>query len=285
MLPRIVHLSRMVIPPSRILRVLGLFASAHFDESGTHKGSLYTVMAGYVASEGQWAALDWDWKNLLSAFELESFHAHEFYHRTGPFKHLTKTGQAAFEEAALALLDRSTLFSIAVGLVNKDHNEYRKDPGIKYYRHSHYGLCFHHCVANTASMMRQHFNGAPVAFVLEAGHQNDDDVVRIFNGLKFGQLNRSNKHTDIAPWLGSLSFDRGLSSLEAADMLAYRTYRQMVAGEFRTNKRIGNAVKLFINKPFFRILRPALVKTKEEMAAYSRGRRDAKKSSSQEQPS
>jgi hypothetical protein len=77
--PAIVHLSRMIIPPSVQVRLLALFISAHFDESGTHAGSPYTVMGGYVATEHQWAFLDRDWKELLSKFDLTSFHSKELF--------------------------------------------------------------------------------------------------------------------------------------------------------------------------------------------------------------
>lgn len=285
-LPRIIELSRMISPRSAQVRILALFEIfAHLDESGTHRNSDYTVMAGYVATEGQWGALDWDWRNLLSAYRLKEFHAVEFYHRGGGYRHLSVEEQQRFESDADALLTKSTLFSIAAGLVNKDHEEYRKDAGIKNYRHSHYGLCFHHCMANSVGMSNRHFRGVPVSFVLGAGAANSDDVVYTFNGAKFGKVNRQGKPTVISHMLGSLSFASDLSSLEAADFLAYRVYQRMVAGTFRSERR-KNHLQLRIDRPFFQeMLRPAMVKLKNEMAAYSKSRRDAKKASSQGQSS
>jgi hypothetical protein len=265
---------------------MALFISAHLDESGTHKGSPYTVMAGYVATEGQWAALDWDWKLLLTAYRLSSFHAHEFYHRSeDQYRQLSSIQQASFEEQALALLERSTLFSIAVGLVNKDHEEYRKDAGIKNYKHSHYGVCFHHCMGDTLRMSERHFKGLPVSFVLEAGHPNSDDVVYTFNTSKFGKVNHAGKPTIYAHLLGSLAFASDLSSLEAADLLAYRSYQQMKSGTFRTVRK-RNHLQILVDRPFFQeMLRPAMVKLKEQMTAYSKSRRGPRKISSEEQSS
>lgn len=262
----------MIFPHLVRVKLLALFISGHFDESGTHSGSAYTVMGGYVATEAQWAVFDWAWRNLLSTYGLTRFHSKEFRGRAGEFKGWTVRRQDEFAKVAEALLARSTLFSIVAGLVNRDHDEFRKNPGIKHYRHSHYGACFHQCMANAVKIVERNFAGEQISFVLEAGHKNAGDAARIFTTAKIGKLNSAGKQTILAPYLGDLSFQSGLSSLEAADFLAHRAYRDILGEKFKSNARTGNNVRLFVDKRFFEMLRPRLVEVKEDLARYAKSR-------------
>jgi len=67
--------------------------SAYFDESGHPDDSDYLIVAGAVASVGQWVAFESDWKAILAPFNTDLFHANEFAQRKKPFDKITK-GQA-----------------------------------------------------------------------------------------------------------------------------------------------------------------------------------------------
>ena len=59
---------------------------AYFDESGTHEGSPFVCVAGYLLEKGNAAALDADWRAMLKGNDLPFFRMSDCAHTTGPFK-------------------------------------------------------------------------------------------------------------------------------------------------------------------------------------------------------
>lgn len=52
------------------------------DESGTHSGSAWCLIAGYRASPRQWKRLEADWRAVLNLYGVRSgFHSNEFFNR------------------------------------------------------------------------------------------------------------------------------------------------------------------------------------------------------------
>ncbi len=47
---------------------------AYFDESGTHGGSLHTVMAGFAGTPEQWEAFIPEWQSVLEKYGRRSLH-------------------------------------------------------------------------------------------------------------------------------------------------------------------------------------------------------------------
>ena len=59
---------------------------AYFDESGTHKGSPFVCVAGYLFEKGNAAALDAAWREMLEEKGLPFFRMSDCAHTTGPFE-------------------------------------------------------------------------------------------------------------------------------------------------------------------------------------------------------
>jgi Protein of unknown function (DUF3800) len=51
------------------------------DESGTHDGSAYCLVAGFRGSPGQWDKFNKDWRAVLLNHRVPEFHSKIFYHR------------------------------------------------------------------------------------------------------------------------------------------------------------------------------------------------------------
>src|SRR5688572_17388146 len=64
--------------PSESKRRVAVMLAAYFDESGTHKGSNWVAVAGYVADASAWVRYDEKWKSELTAYQLPFFHMKEF---------------------------------------------------------------------------------------------------------------------------------------------------------------------------------------------------------------
>jgi hypothetical protein len=51
------------------------------DESGTHSGSAWCLVAGYRASPGQWKRFDAEWWAVLNRYGVEAFHSKQYFNR------------------------------------------------------------------------------------------------------------------------------------------------------------------------------------------------------------
>ena len=63
--------------PSKLSMIIKVYA----DESGTHVGSNYLMLSGYIGALGKWIALDRAWRRRLVREGLECFHAVEHNRR------------------------------------------------------------------------------------------------------------------------------------------------------------------------------------------------------------
>jgi hypothetical protein len=260
----------LIMPRSGSRKLLGLFISGYFDESGTH-GSPFTVMGGYVTSAAHWGTIEWDWKALLAAKGVDSYHSTQFFARSGQFKGWTERDQRNFAKAAFALLREQTYFSIVAVVVNRDHAEFKRTVGVKNYHYSDYGLAFHYCMANSVEHVRRSFPDEQVSFVIEAGHKNAGGVTKVFNTAKFGKLNYAGKPALLSANLGALAFASDLPGLETADFLVNRAFRDLSRGKFKSRRGTSDA-RALLNKQYFETLREPLRATIENAKRFSASR-------------
>ena len=59
---------------------------AYFDESGTHEGSPFVCVAGYLFEKGNAAALNADWRAMLKGNDLPFFRMSDCAHTIRPMK-------------------------------------------------------------------------------------------------------------------------------------------------------------------------------------------------------
>jgi hypothetical protein len=114
-------------------------------------------------------------------------------------------------------------YGFAVSLSPKDYRAiYKAQEVPKKIRHdSEYGLCFRMCVHIALQYMATRREEWPLTMVLEGGHRNSGDAIRIFDEMK----------SQLAPqWhgiLGQIAFDSKNTCvpLAAADALAHTLFR------------------------------------------------------------
>ena len=73
--------------------LLVINAGSYFDDSGTHRGSVVAIIAGYVATKEVWQEVEHQWRGILGEFQekgVHCFHATECLAQAGQFKHLEK---------------------------------------------------------------------------------------------------------------------------------------------------------------------------------------------------
>lgn len=213
--------------PERIFVIL----TAYLDESGTHDGSSVTVMAGMLANARQWEAFEKDFRRIKARHHFKIFHTKKFKKKDGDFKGWTD-GQCLALMADLAPLT-ATAFTegVSVKLDNADYEtEFRAGEKPRRMRlDSRYGFCFRNCLTFFAieGLKRVHRGQYPkLHFVLESGHKNAGDALRIFNEVK------AELEADGCNMLGDLLFaDKDkCDPLMMADFLAHMAYMMGQSG-------------------------------------------------------
>jgi hypothetical protein len=202
--------------------------TAYFDESGTHgNDSPVVTIAGFIASDHQWRAYEHDLSQLLTEHDVRVFHAIEFRTRKGDFKGWATPKRARFNSRFLKLADNHLAYGFAMVLRREDYTSiYRVGRFTRRARiDTQYGLCFRTALWKSAVLMKDHSADWPLNIVLESGHKNAGDAIRVFGEFQDG-LN-----TEYVSSLGAFDFASKASCLPLAmaDSLAYAIFR-MTAG-------------------------------------------------------
>jgi hypothetical protein len=194
--------------------------TAYYDESGTHGGSPITVLAGFVGNANDWVDFEIEWRKILHKYKLTHVHAKHLWHRQGQHKNWsTDQADELFCELIYVVQERKKIFASKTVLLADDYKHfYLLDGAARRERlDTKYALCFRSFLHFYPASHYQQYPIGCVNFVLEAGHKNSGDAIRVFNEIKGDQH---------FPWrgaIGSIAFGtkEDFPALQAADLLAY----------------------------------------------------------------
>ena len=203
----------------------------YFDESGTHgKESPITAVAGFIATADQWVAYERDLTDLFREYGVTRFHAKDFRGNKGDFKKWEHSKKGKFNSRFLKLADDHLAAGVSIVLQSLDYDRVyrslafpaRARPDTKY------GLCVRCAIWKTMVLAANRERDWPIDIVLEDGHKNAGDAIRVFDEVK------ESLHSEYANMLGLISFASkdSCTALAIADSLAYAIFR-MSAGYSR----------------------------------------------------
>ena len=253
----------------------------YIDEAGTHGTAPHMVMGALVGRLGQWAYFDKKWRKMLRRNGITYFHSKEWKHKQGPFKGWKDDKRAALIERASDIQRDTTLFGLTVKIQQDDYVQNYKS-GERPKRiplDSMYGLCFRHVVVFVVDTLAKSLNrnDIEVNFVLEAGHKNAGDALRIFDQMKNDKSGRP-----VA--LGTLTLEgkKKFYGLQGADLVSHTFYLaehenedDMALTPMPEGGNLADAEKALKRKgPIFRnVLGPEQLKhIKESKFSYERAR-------------
>jgi len=209
----------------------GMTITACVDESGTHDTSPVSVMAGYVATAEQWGRFEADWTALVRKAGVQNVHAVELFKRTKQFKGWKEEDANALAVELNAVIDRHLQIGFSIIIRGDDYNTiYKTTPHPKRLpKDTKYGVLFRACLAFVPSFIVSQFNEAgqkdtvlqsTINFVLEDGHRNVGDALRLF------RLYKSDALPEWRHVVGTLEVaSKASAGAQAADFLAYAVYR------------------------------------------------------------
>jgi Protein of unknown function (DUF3800) len=200
-----------------------VFLTAYYDESGTHAGSLATVLAGFVGNVNDWVDFEIEWNKIIQKHNIPFLRAKQFFHRQGPYRNWSRDQmEHLWADMMYILQERKHIFASKTVLRDDNYKMFyvSDGPNGKERLDTRYALCFRAFLHFLAQTHFQHHSGA-INFVLEQGHSNGNDALRVFQEIK------ADKSLRWRETIGSLSFGekRQSGALQIADMLAYLSYR------------------------------------------------------------
>ena len=206
-----------------------MIVTVYIDESGTH-GSGVTILGGWVARLGQWATFDPKWAKLLKLNGLTYFHSRRMRGTKDEFKGWTRERKFDFTQQAASLALKSLEFGFTISVSDEAYRDHyiagqrpREIP-----LDSPYGLCFRYCLSLIPGFAKDTFGDRElkINFVLEAGHKNSGDALRIFTKVKKQHLPNVEEQ-EIVKMLGTIAFDdkKKFPGLQIADVNAYSAFQ------------------------------------------------------------
>jgi hypothetical protein len=214
---------------------LFMIVTAYIDESGTHEPSPASVMAGYLAEARQWRKFEKRAAKCLSRYRVNICHAIDLKRGDNDFRGWSVDKKLAFIDDLQHIMNETLECGHLVVLKSDDYDIFygNRERPKKVIRDTKYGVLFRSIVAcfvkHIAQTERWQQKVKGFQIVLESGHPNSGDAVRLFEFARSQLGNRS-------AGLAGVSFKPKLDCLPlaAADLLAYGAYVTETGG-----KRIG----------------------------------------------
>lgn len=165
--------------------------TAYIDESGTHADAPVTVMAGHIAKVGRWQAFDRDWQKMLKREGITHTHAKDIVQGNKEFRGWSTDRREALIQRASKIIRKHTIVGFVASFSNDDYEKHyvAGERTRKFPLDTKYGLCFRLCLQFLYSRLPEIFPEVPIEkieiyLVLESGHKNAGDALRIFEQFK-----------------------------------------------------------------------------------------------------
>jgi hypothetical protein len=223
--------------PERLFMIL----TAYFDESGTHRDSKMSAMAAYLADARQWRKFEKRTKKLFGRFKVNTFHMIDVKRGDGDFANWTVDRKIEFLDEFQFIINETLESGVAAFLSAEDYRYYcNLEWPRKARKDSQYCISFRACMAQILTCAFEANRWATsqtphLHLVVEDGHRNTEDVVRVYSAIKERFAGDEPK----ARALAGLTFaDKDCLPLATADLFAYTALgKELGAKPIGTAKR------------------------------------------------
>jgi hypothetical protein len=219
--------------------------TAYIDDSGTLGGNRTYVLAAFCTTPREWANILCDWRGVVCHYGVTRFHATDCTNGYGEFEGWSRSKRSKLFRKTVDILGRHTnTRGYSVGIVLDDYNQVI-DKGSK--TDELFGgprsLVFQVLIQDLAKDRH-----GPVEFVMDKPDKGWGQLKELFEKTK--QMGR--------PWCDNLhSLTPGNAStfpgIQAADLLAYETYRHLNQATSKEPKRRPrkSLVRLIVEKSLY----------------------------------
>jgi hypothetical protein len=180
-------------------------------------------MGGIIATARQWADFEAKFTAAKMQYGFNIFHTKKFKSRSGDFVGWSHIKRSSLYWDLASLSSNAFIEGVALHLDNAGYEEYYKagDKPRRARLDSKYGLCFRTCLYFfiMEGLKRKHRDKYPkLHIVLESGHVNAGDAVRVFN-----EVRKEFEHFDMLETITLADKDK-CDPLMMADFIAHSSY-------------------------------------------------------------
>jgi len=218
--------------------------TVYSDESGTHGDSAATVVACYVGHARQWQLFGKEWRGLLDSEGVEILHRVDLENFRGEFKGWTNERRIGFLQRAHTIIKSRTIRGFAYAVVTADFKRVM-NPVIEKALGGIYGWCVHDCMVAVSKWARSTKRSEPIDYVLEDGADGVEGVTRMFRFVAKDPVYR--EKCLLGFW--TFASKRQVIQLQAADVLAYEMYKDMVNNVVNGKLILRRSAKDLIRAP------------------------------------
>jgi hypothetical protein len=198
------------------------------NESGTHGGAELSAMAGFLGDARQWRKFEKRVEKLFKRFHVDVFHTIDVRRTDKDFAGWTVNRKIEFLDEFQHVINETLESGVSSFLRKDDYTYYSNLSWPKRTRKdSKYGILFRGCLAQIIDTVGHlpRWKEPHLHIVLEDGHNNAEDAVRIYNWAQ----NRLGPRRALA----GLTFanKKNCLPLAAADLFAYTAWGQEVGAK------------------------------------------------------
>jgi hypothetical protein len=189
----------------------------YFDDSGTHDASVAVAVGGYLASVESWDSFQPKWRSVLDEYEIPYFHMTDFEARQKLFVRWEQHKRIALQGKLISLIREHTQAVFTAATIKADYEQVKDYYGVSVYIYTLYQALGG--VITWAD--RVQFPG-PIAYVISQRASNGE--VETLRQRIIGDA-RLRRRFRLGSWV--VADMRELNPLQAADMIAFETYKEM----------------------------------------------------------
>jgi Protein of unknown function (DUF3800) len=189
---------------------------AYFDESGTHAGSPFLCVAGYLFKKGNAHALDIAWREMLQEKSLPFFRMSDCAHGTGPFQGWSKIDTTDLEIRAINLVKAYAAYGFAASVVMDD---FHLIPNLGLFDTAYSFACLQMFLGVKYWADNNDFHG-DVNYVFESGAQHQSEA----NAFMQNVFEHPQMRLDFRYSSHTFADKANVSQLQCADLLAWHWF-------------------------------------------------------------
>ena len=209
---------------------------AYMDDSGTHKGSPYCLVAGYWGGASQWVKVEREWRRVLNKYRVPEFHAKQYWgrdknqERVGPYRGWDDIRRRNFLFELLTVIGDHKIYPFAHGVLRSEWEKKSAEDRQMYCGAGSTKLvapdnpmfmALNTCILRTVDYCKP---GVVMHFVFDSNRNTDAWASICYQGLK-RLLTKAGD--PVVSHLGDLTFSESVRALplQAADLLAYEAFK------------------------------------------------------------
>jgi hypothetical protein len=211
---------RELVPPYLLAGKWIVVLVCYLDDSGTDPQNRIVTIAGYAATDDQWAAFEKDVEPFFAEYGVEILHAKELHDTDGDFKGWTVLKKQTFVAKLCRTMSRHIPLGMSMSALKEIYSSRAAESGRKR-TVTPYTFCSNIIIDWVLTDIRvgRIANTDGVAFILEAGNESNAEVEWNFNEV------RRQHHLENV--LRSISFvsKKSCRAIQMADLFAFYSRR------------------------------------------------------------